>query len=60
MMGIFNRKSNWERAIDVVEAVAVSRSLRRAAKVGAGVAVGLFSATAVSAAVSSAREGEGR
>jgi len=57
-MGIFNRKSKWERAIDAVEALAESRSIRRAAKVGAGVVVGLFGATAASAAVSSAREGE--
>jgi len=59
-MGIFNRKSKLEKAVLAASAVAASPSARRAVKVGAGVVVGLFSATAMSAAVSSARESEQR
>lgn len=59
-MGIFSRRSKWERAVDALGAVLDSEASRRAAKVGAGVVLGLVGATAASAAVSNAREGEGR
>jgi hypothetical protein len=57
-MGIFSRRSKWEKAIDAAGALVASGSARRAAKVGAGVVAGLVGATAMSAAVSSVRESE--
>ncbi|WP_426566201.1 hypothetical protein ACPPVT_06505 [Angustibacter sp. McL0619] len=59
-MGLFTRKSKWDLMLEAVTAAAVStaadRRIRRAAKVGLGVAAGAVSATAASAAVSSARQ----
>jgi hypothetical protein len=54
-MGIFTRKSKWERLLDTMAPVAGSPGVRRAAKATLGVVGGAFTATAMSAAVSSAR-----
>jgi hypothetical protein len=54
-MGIFTRKSKWEQLVDTVAPVASNPGVRRAAKATLGVVGGAFTATAMSAAVSSAR-----
>jgi len=59
-MGFFTRRSRFDELLGVATAMAAGATVRRAAKVGAGVAAGLVGATAVSAAVSAAREQEHR
>jgi hypothetical protein len=54
-VGIFHRKSTWERAWDSVAMLAGTGAARRAAKVTLSVVGGAATATAISAAVSSAR-----
>ena len=54
-MSIFTRKSKWERLLDAAMATTGSSAVRRAAKVTLGVVGGAATATAMSAAVSSAR-----
>ena len=54
-MNIFHRKSTLERLLDGVAIVAATGVARRAAKVTLGVVGGAATATAISAAVSSAR-----
>jgi hypothetical protein len=57
-MWIFTRKSRWDRLVEGVLATTGNSVVRRAAKVTLGVVGGAATATAVSAAVSSAREQE--
>jgi hypothetical protein len=57
-MWIFTRKSKWDRVLEGVMATAGSAAVRRAAKVTAGIVGGAATATAMSAAVSAAREQE--
>lgn len=57
-MSIFTRKSKWERLLDAATATTGSSAVRRAAKVTLGVVGGAATATAMSAAVSSARHQE--
>lgn len=57
-MKLFHRKSAWERTLEGLVAAATGRSVRRAAKITAGVAGGAATLTALSAAVSSARRGD--
>ena len=59
-MSIFRRRSTPERVLDAVAAAFTSGELRRGARWVAGVIGGAATATAVSAAVSSARNKEGR
>ena len=59
-MSIFRRKSTPERVLDAVTAAVNSGEVRRGARWVAGVIGGAATATAVSAAVSSARAKEGR
>ena len=59
-MSFFRRKSTPERVLDAVTAVVASGGVRRGARWTAGVIGGAATATAVSAAVSSARSKEGR
>ncbi len=54
-MGLFTRKSKWERLQDAVAAAAGNVGLRQMAKVTLGVVGGAVAATAASAAVSSVR-----
>lgn len=54
-MSIFHRKSAWERALDAVLAASTTNAVRRTGKVTLGVLGGAVTATALSAAVSSAR-----
>jgi len=57
-MWIFTRKSKWDRLLEAVMATTESSVVRRAAKVTLGVVGGAATATAMSAAVSSARHQE--
>ena len=57
-MWIFTRKSKWDRLLETVMATTASSWVRRAAKVTLGVVGGAATATAMSAAVSSARHQE--
>ena len=59
-MSLFRRKSTPERVLDAVAALVASGGVRRGARWVAGVIGGAATATAVSAAVSSARGKEGR
>lgn len=59
-MSIFRRKTTPERVLDAVTAVIASGQARRGARWLAGVIGGAATATAVSAAVSSARSKEER
>ena len=59
-MSIFRRKSTPERVLDAVTAAVNSGEVRRGARWVAGVIGSAATATAVSAAVSSARSKEGR
>ena len=59
-MSIFRRRSTPERVLDAVAAAFTSGEVRRGARWVAGVIGGAATATAVSAAVSSARNKEGR
>lgn len=59
-MSIFRRRSTPERVADAVVAAFTSGAVRRGARWVAGVVGGAATATAVSAAVSSARNKEGR
>jgi hypothetical protein len=59
-MSIFRRKSTPERVLAAVTALVASDGVRRGARWVAGVVGGAATATAVSAAVSSARGKEGR
>jgi hypothetical protein len=59
-MSIFRRRSTPERVLDAVTVVVTSGEVRRAARWVAGVVGGAATATALSAAVSSARSKEGR
>jgi len=59
-MSIFRRRSTPERVLDAVAAAFTSGGVRRGARWVAGVIGGAATATAVSAAVSSARNKEGR
>lgn len=54
-MGLFTRKSKWDRLRDAALATMASPDLRRATKVTLGVVGGAVAATAASAAVSAAR-----
>ena len=57
-MWIFTRKSKWDRLLEALMATTASSGMRRAAKVTLGVVGGAATATAMSAAVSSARHQE--
>jgi hypothetical protein len=59
-MSIFRRRSTAERVLDAVTAAFTSGEVRRGARWVAGVIGGAATATAVSAAVSSARSKERR
>jgi len=59
-MSIFRRRSTAERALDAVAAAFTSGEVRRGARWVVGVIGSAATATAVSAAVSSARNKEGR
>ena len=59
-MSIFRRKSTPERLLEAVTVLVASDGVRRGARWVAGVVGGAATATAVSAAVSSARSKEGR
>lgn len=59
-MSILRRKSTPERVLDAVTAALTSGEVRRGARWVAGVIGGAATATALSAAVSSARSKEGR
>jgi hypothetical protein len=59
-MNILRHKSTPERVLDTVTALAASDGVRRGARWVAGLVGGAATATAVSAAVSSARNKEGR
>lgn len=54
-MSIFHRRSAWERALDSVVAASTATPVRRTAKATLGVLGGAVTATALSAAVSTAR-----
>jgi len=54
-MGLFTRKSKWDRLRDAAAATMASPDLRRATKVTLGVVGGAVAATAASAAVSAVR-----
>jgi hypothetical protein len=54
-MRMFHRKSNWERFMEAVATVTPLGAARRAGKVTLGLLGGAATATAISAAVSSAR-----
>jgi hypothetical protein len=57
-MWIFTRKSKWDRLLEALTAATAKSGMRRAAKVTLGVMGGAATATAMSAAVSSARNQE--
>jgi hypothetical protein len=59
-MGIFRRKTTWQRLVGTMAPVAGSPGVRRAAKATLGVVGGAVTATAMSAAVSSARRRDQR
>jgi hypothetical protein len=59
-MSILRRKSTPERVLDAMTAAVSSDAVRRGARWAAGVIGGAATATAVSAAVSSARTKGGR
>ena len=54
-MGLFTRKSKWDRLMEAAAATLASVGLRRVSKVLLGVAGGAVAVTAASAAVSAAR-----
>jgi uncharacterized membrane protein len=54
-MGLFTRKSKWDRLMEAAAATLASVGLRRLSKVMLGVAGGAVAVTAASAAVSAAR-----
>lgn len=54
-MGLFRRKSKWDRFRDAAAATIASANLRRATKVTLGVVGGAVAAVAGSAAVSAVR-----
>jgi uncharacterized protein (DUF697 family) len=54
-MGLFTRKTKWDRFMDAATAVLEKAEVRRLTKVTLGVVGGAVAATAASAAVSSAR-----
>ena len=54
-MGLFTRKSKWDRLMEAAAATLASASLRRLSKVTLGVVGGAIAVTAASAAVSAAR-----
>jgi uncharacterized membrane protein len=55
-MGLFTRKSKWDRLMEAAAAALASAGLRRLSKVMLGVAGGAVAVTAASAAVSAARQ----
>jgi hypothetical protein len=55
-MGLFTRKSKWDRLMEAAAATLASVGLRRLSKVMLGVAGGAVAVTAASAAVSAARQ----
>ena len=55
-MGLFRRKSKWDRLVESAAAVAEGGSVRQAAKVTLGVMGGAVAATAASAAISIVRQ----
>ena len=57
-MGLFTRKSRWERLLESAAAVAEGGSVRQVAKVTLGMVGGAVAATAASAAISMARQQE--
>lgn len=59
-MGLFTRKSRWERLLESAAAVAEGGSVRQVAKVTLGMVGGAVAATAASAAISMARQQEER
>ena len=54
-MGLFTRKSKWDRLMEAAAATLANAGLRRLSKVMLGVAGGAVAVTAASAAVSAAR-----
>jgi hypothetical protein len=54
-MGLFTRKSRWDRLREATEAVVADGGIRRLGKVTVGVVGGAVAATAASAAVSAVR-----
>jgi hypothetical protein len=54
-MGLFTRKSKWDRLMEAAAAALASTGLRRLSKVMLGVAGGAAAVTAASAAVSASR-----
>lgn len=57
-MSLFRRKSKWDHIMDAVATAAANDGLRRAGKVALGLVGGAAAATAASAIVSTARQGE--
>lgn len=57
-MGIFTRKSTFDHLVDSAGAVVTSSAAKRAGRYGAGLVAGLVSLSAVSSAISSARQQE--
>lgn len=55
-MGLFSRKSRWDVLKDSASTAVKTDALRSVGKVGAGIVAGLVSVTAVSAAISQARQ----
>jgi uncharacterized protein (DUF697 family) len=56
MVGMFRRKSRWDRLMESAATVAEGGSVRQVAKVTLGVVGGAVAATAASAAISMARQ----
>ena len=54
-MGLFTRKSKWDRLMEAAAAALASAGLRKVSKVTLGVVGGAVAVTAASAAVSAAR-----
>lgn len=57
-MGIFSRKSTWQRLVEGALGATSRAGVRRAAKVTLGLVGGAVTATAMSAAASAARHQE--
>ena len=57
-MGLFTRKSKWDYLVESAGTVVTSSAAKRAGRFGAGLVAGLVSLSAVSAAITSARQQE--
>jgi hypothetical protein len=55
-MGFFTRRSKFDVMLDSAIAIAGTKTLAKAAKVGAGLTAGVIGLSAASAAVSQARQ----